>query len=104
MSRTCSTLREMLNAYRMLVVGKSGRKRPLGRPKLRSEDNLNLGLVHPVAPVFNEITSQLPLFVTYRVFTVHNIIPMVLLYCIVLYCIVRNLSCLYCTQYNTIDN
>jgi hypothetical protein len=36
---------------------------------------VNLGLVHPVAPVFNVITSQLPLFATYRVFTVHNIIP-----------------------------
>jgi hypothetical protein len=29
--------------------------------------DLNLGLVHPVAPVFNEITSQFPLFATYRV-------------------------------------
>jgi hypothetical protein len=36
---------------------------------------INLGLVHPVAPVFNEITSQLPLFATYRVFTVLNIMP-----------------------------
>jgi hypothetical protein len=37
-----------------------------------TKDVINLGVVHPVAPVFNEITSQLPLFATFRVFTVHN--------------------------------
>jgi hypothetical protein len=37
--------------------------------------SLNLGLVNPVALVFNEITSHLPLFATYLVFTVHNIVP-----------------------------
>jgi hypothetical protein len=38
-------------------------------------ENLNLGLVHPVAPVFNENHKSITF--------------------------VRNLSCLYCTQYHT---
>jgi hypothetical protein len=49
--------------------------KPTPAPLSTEDKDLNLGLVHPVAPVFNEITSQLPLFATYRVFTVHKIKP-----------------------------
>jgi hypothetical protein len=35
---------EMRNAYRMLVVGKPERKRPLGRPRRRWVDNIKIEL------------------------------------------------------------
>jgi hypothetical protein len=42
--RTCSIYREKRNAYRVLV-GKSGGKRPLGRPKRRWEGNIKTHLI-----------------------------------------------------------
>jgi hypothetical protein len=41
MGRPCSTHGEKRNAYRILV-GKPERKRPLGRPRLRWEDNIKI--------------------------------------------------------------
>jgi len=40
---TCSTYGESSGVYRVLV-GKPERKRPLGRPRRRWEDNINLDL------------------------------------------------------------
>jgi hypothetical protein len=40
-SRTCGTQGEGIGAYRVLL-GKSEGKRPLGRPRLRWEDNIKL--------------------------------------------------------------
>jgi hypothetical protein len=41
MGRTCSTCGEKRNAYRILVA-KPERKRPLGRPRHRWEDNIRM--------------------------------------------------------------
>jgi hypothetical protein len=43
MDRACSTNEEKRNAYRILV-GKPERKRPLGRPRRRWEDNIRMDL------------------------------------------------------------
>jgi hypothetical protein len=43
MGRECSTNGEKRNAYRILV-GKPERKRPLGRPRRRWEDNTRMDL------------------------------------------------------------
>jgi hypothetical protein len=43
MGRACGTNGEKRNAYRILV-GKSERKRPLGRPRRRWEDNIRMDL------------------------------------------------------------
>jgi hypothetical protein len=43
MGGKCSTQGEKRNAYRILVVKLEG-KRPLGRPRRRSEDNIMLYL------------------------------------------------------------
>jgi hypothetical protein len=43
MGGTCSTIGEKRNAYRILV-GKPEGKRPLGRPRPRSMDNIGLDL------------------------------------------------------------
>jgi hypothetical protein len=43
MGRACSTNVEMRNAYRILV-GKPEGKRPLGRPRRRSVDNIKMDL------------------------------------------------------------
>jgi hypothetical protein len=43
MGRACSTYVEKRNAYRILV-GKPERKRPLGRPRIRWEDNIKTDL------------------------------------------------------------
>jgi hypothetical protein len=43
MSRTCSTNGEKMNAYRILV-GKPEGKRPLGRPRCKSVDNIKMDL------------------------------------------------------------
>jgi hypothetical protein len=43
MGRACSTNGEKRNAYRILV-GNPERKRPLGRPKRRWEDNIKMDL------------------------------------------------------------
>ena len=43
MGGTCSTYGKRRGIYRV-VVGKSEGKRPLGRPRFRSEDNIKLDL------------------------------------------------------------
>jgi hypothetical protein len=43
MGRACSTHEETHNAYRF-VVGKPERRRPLGRPRRRWEDNIKMDL------------------------------------------------------------
>jgi hypothetical protein len=43
MGRSCSTHGEMRNTYKILV-GKSEKKRPLGRPRPRWEDNIRVNL------------------------------------------------------------
>jgi hypothetical protein len=43
MDRICSTYREIIGAYRVLVR-KPERRRPLERPRRRSEDNIKMGL------------------------------------------------------------
>jgi hypothetical protein len=43
MGGACSTMGEKRNAYRILV-GKAERKRPLGRPRCRSIDNIRMYL------------------------------------------------------------
>jgi hypothetical protein len=43
MSRACSTYAERRGVYRVLV-GKPEGKRPLGRPRLRWEDNIKMDL------------------------------------------------------------
>jgi hypothetical protein len=43
MARTCSTNGEKRNAYRILV-GKPEGRRPLGRPRCRWVDNINMNL------------------------------------------------------------
>jgi hypothetical protein len=43
MGRECSTYGERRGAYRALV-GKHHRRRPLGRPRLRWEDNIKMDL------------------------------------------------------------
>ena len=43
MDRTCSTMEEPTNAYRVLV-GKPEGKTPLGRPRHRWEDNIKIDL------------------------------------------------------------
>jgi hypothetical protein len=43
MGRTCSTNGEKQNAYRLLV-GKPEKKRPLGRPKHKWVDNIEMNL------------------------------------------------------------
>jgi hypothetical protein len=43
MGRACRTNGEKRNAYRILV-GKPERKRPLGRPRCRCEDNIRMDL------------------------------------------------------------
>jgi hypothetical protein len=43
MGRACSTHGEKRNSYRVLV-GKPERKRPLGRPRNRMEDNIKMDL------------------------------------------------------------
>jgi hypothetical protein len=43
MGRACSTHGEKRIAYRILV-GKPGRKRPLGKPRRRWEDNIKIDL------------------------------------------------------------
>jgi hypothetical protein len=43
MDRECSTNEEKRNAYRILV-GKTGGKRPLGRPRRRCVDNIKIDL------------------------------------------------------------
>jgi hypothetical protein len=40
---TCSSMGEIINAYKILVC-KSERKRPLGRPRRRWEDNMRMTL------------------------------------------------------------
>jgi hypothetical protein len=42
MGRTCSTYGKRKSVYRALV-GKPEGRRPLGRPKRRWEDNINIG-------------------------------------------------------------
>jgi hypothetical protein len=41
MGRTCSINGDVRNAYRILT-GRPKRKRPLGRPRRRWEDNINM--------------------------------------------------------------
>ena len=43
MDRACSTYGEKRDAYRGLVEKREGR-RPLGRPKLRWENNININI------------------------------------------------------------
>jgi hypothetical protein len=43
MGRACSTNGEKMKAYRILV-GKPERKRPVGRPRRRWEDNIRMDL------------------------------------------------------------
>ena len=43
MGRICSTMEQSRNAYRVLV-GKPEGKRPLGRPRHRWENNINMDL------------------------------------------------------------
>jgi hypothetical protein len=43
MARTCSMNGEKINAY-MILVGKPEGKRPLGRPRRRSVDNIKIDL------------------------------------------------------------
>ena len=43
MDRTCSTMEQFRNACRVLV-GKPERKRPLGSPRRRWEDNIKMDL------------------------------------------------------------
>jgi hypothetical protein len=43
MGRACSTYEESRDVYRVLV-GKSEGKRPLGKPRLRWEDNIKVDL------------------------------------------------------------
>jgi hypothetical protein len=43
MGRECSTYGEKRNAY-MISVGKPKRKKPLGRPRRRWEDNIKMDL------------------------------------------------------------
>jgi hypothetical protein len=43
MGRTCSTTGKKENAYRLLV-GKPEGERPLGRPRLRWEDNIKMDI------------------------------------------------------------
>ena len=47
MGGTCSTFGEKTCVYRILV-GKPERKRPLGRPRRRWEDNIKMGLQEAV--------------------------------------------------------
>jgi hypothetical protein len=41
MGRACSTHGEKINAY-MILVGKPERKRPLGRPRRKGENNIKM--------------------------------------------------------------
>jgi hypothetical protein len=43
MGRECSTNEKKRNAY-MILVGKPGGNRPLGRPRRRREDNIRMDL------------------------------------------------------------
>jgi len=43
MGRACSTYRERIDAY-WVLVGKPEGKRPLGRPRSRWEDNIKMAL------------------------------------------------------------
>jgi hypothetical protein len=47
MDRACSFMEENSNAYRILV-GKAERKRPIGRPRSRWEDNIKMVLTENV--------------------------------------------------------
>jgi hypothetical protein len=44
MGRTCSTYGENRGAYRVLM-GKPERRRPLGRPRRRWEDNIKMDIL-----------------------------------------------------------
>jgi len=44
MGRHVARMRERRGIYRVLVVGKSAGKRPLGRPRHRWEDNIKMNL------------------------------------------------------------
>jgi hypothetical protein len=44
MDGACSTNGEKRNAYRLMVVGRPEEKRPLGRPRRRWVDNIEMDL------------------------------------------------------------